>query len=343
MHENPPPPGGPWLLADLPHRIRILVLALWAADLGGLTVFIVHVVFDVGRPDAPGFQALYVVIILLGSALFVARGALVERERATWLIFGAGGISWAAGYFYIALMLLLRARVTCFRTALWTDIGVAALALASIGAMLLIDPILASTGASLSAVVTNLAYPLLDLLVASVVLAIFTLSGWRRGRDMVILGVAFVILVVADTIYVHRVATAGYESGTLLDVSWPIVFLLIAAAWTKPRREGSLVLEGWSMAAAPLLFAVIALGLTTYDSFTPINKVAVGLATVTLILAFARTIATFADVRTLSHTGNLLRRQSLILDSAGEGIYGLDLEGRRRVGPGSGWRSAAAS
>jgi hypothetical protein len=187
---SPTPDGSPTLLSltDLPHRARLLLLALWAVGLGGLAVFAVHVVFDVGGANAPGFQGLYVVLALIAAALCLLRAALFSAERAAWSALGAAAVLIGAGYahYFLALqgldvqpypsisdavwlssyalsfvgvILLVRARVTGFTRALWVDAAVGVLTVAAIGAALVIDPVLSSTGGEVSAVATALGYP----------------------------------------------------------------------------------------------------------------------------------------------------------------------------------------
>lgn len=238
---------------------------------------------------------------------------------------------WLSSYAlsFVGVILLVRARVTGFTRALWVDAAVGVLTVAAIGAALVIDPVLSSTGGEVSAVATALGYPGADVLLVGVVLIVFTLSGWRPGPVWYLLAAAYGVQLMADVVYLRQVATDGYETGTILDLAYPVVLLLVAGgAWMRPSRGRTTALAGWPVLAVPALFTVIALALTTYDSFHPINKVAVALATLTLVLAFLRTAMTFADLRTVSQGAELLRRQTLILDSAGEGIWGMDLEGR---------------
>ena len=51
-----------------------------------------------------------------------------------------------------------------------------------IGAAILVELVLEGTEGALSTVVTNLAYPLGDVLLLSTVVGVFSLTGWRPGR-----------------------------------------------------------------------------------------------------------------------------------------------------------------
>ena len=80
------------------------------------------------------------------------------------------------------------------------------------------------------------------------------LSGWRPGRGWVVLGLAFVVLALTDTVYLYRLATGTYEVGTLLDSGWLVAFALargrrVAAA--RLLRDGRPALEGTRVLVVP--------------------------------------------------------------------------------------------
>ena len=91
---------------------------------------------------------------------------------------------------YVALALLLRRRMQDFRGNLWLDGVIASLAVAALGAAVVFDAVLKSTGGSTLVVATNLAYPLADAAAARARrrhvrtdrLAIRRHVGVRRGR-----------------------------------------------------------------------------------------------------------------------------------------------------------------
>jgi PAS domain S-box-containing protein len=74
--------------------------------------------------------------------------------------------------------------------------------------------------------------------------------------------------------------------------------------------------------------AVGALSLLTYAQWHEIGDVAVVLATLLLVAALVGTATAFGDMRTLTPGKELLLQNRVILDSAGEGIFGIDAEGR---------------
>jgi diguanylate cyclase (GGDEF)-like protein/PAS domain S-box-containing protein len=210
---------------------------------------------------------------------------------------------WLAAYalYYVALLALLRARVARFESSAWLDGAIGALALGALSAVLVFAPVLASTGGNRLAVITNLGYPLGDMLVLSLVVMTFAFSGWRPGRAWLLVGGAMSIKVVADSIYLYQSSAGTWEQGSLLNVSWPAAVLLIAlSAWAQPRASAPLELEGWRMMAVPVAFAGIALGVLVYGSVADVSLVTVVLSTCALALAAARSGLTFTRARRLA-------------------------------------------
>jgi PAS domain S-box-containing protein len=345
-------------IAISPHARRAVVVGVLTGVIG-LALFAAHVALglDAGL-SRDFFQGLYVAVYLVAAGVLITQGLLIKSERATWMLLGIGALGSVGGWAYyflalqdleappypslsdalwlsfyllglVGLVLLARGHVSQLGRAIFVDTLLGALTLAAIAVALLLDPILASTGGSTASVATNLAYPLLDVLVVSLVLLVFAASGWRPGRRWWVIGGAWSLQAVVDTIYLYQAAGGDYSPGTLLDVPWVAVVLVLALAASLPSQaRGRGELSNWARLVVPCFFAVVALVLTTLDSFYEVNNVAVILATGALLLAGVRTALTFADMRSEAHSRALQARYELILNSAGEGIYGLDREGR---------------
>ncbi len=131
---------------------------------------------------------------------------------------------------YVAVLLLLRSHLSSFSRHLWFDGAMAALACASLGATVLFQAVLASTNGSTAVIVTNLAYPLGDIILSSAVLGVFALAGWRLGRAWALIGCGLAATAVADGVFLIQAADGTYREGTIVDALWPASVLLIAAA-----------------------------------------------------------------------------------------------------------------
>ena len=271
------------------------------------------------------FLALYVPAL----AVCAVRAVRVRKERAAWLLISvalvgtAGGflasglfvrgvssppspsvadLSWLAYYplAFAGLVMLVRSRLGGFDRTLLIDGVIGALAVAAIGAAVLLEPIAAQTGGSDAAVATALAYPLGDLHMASLVVAVFGLTRWRPGWSWSVLGLAFVVAAAGNTVYLFQAASGTYETGTALDSVWPAEAMLLAAsAWLPaPKAKPASVLS-WAALVPPLAFTAVAMGLVIYATFTDLGDVATGLAIATLVASQLRTAETFLALRQL--------------------------------------------
>ena len=328
------------LAASLPGRRGRAVLGLAVVLLVGLAALTAYLGLGLGRGSLDEFftRRVYGALILGSAVLCLLRAAWVSAERRAWTAIGLGLLLWSVGdaywsvaladlgdaapfpsladalylpYYplvYVGLVLLLAGHVVRFPPSVWLDGAVAALAVAAFGAALIFPPVVAASEGSLAAVVTDLAYPLADLVLVMLVVVTFALTGWRPGQAWLCLGVAFATSAVADSLYLLAVANGDYVEGTLLDALWPAATVLIGlAAWQPLRPTAAVRIEGWSVFILPLLFAGAALGLLVANDLVPINLAALVLAAATMLAAGARTALTFREVRTLADT----RRQAL--------------------------------
>src|SRR5439155_288989 len=70
-------------------------------------------------------------------------------------------------------------------------------------------------------VITNLAYPLADLVLLAMVVGILAMTGWKPGRTWLLLGAGLLAFGLSDSIYLFQSANNTYVEGTLVDLGWP--------------------------------------------------------------------------------------------------------------------------
>jgi diguanylate cyclase (GGDEF)-like protein/PAS domain S-box-containing protein len=87
-----------------------------------------------------------------------------------------------------------------------------------------------SDGRSPLRVALSLAYPVFDILLVSLVLALRFQGGRRDGASMATLVAGYSVIVVCDAIWTIPSVRAGYTSGELLDSGWFLGYLLLAVA-----------------------------------------------------------------------------------------------------------------
>jgi diguanylate cyclase len=331
------------LASGLSAAARAALTAAWLFVLLGLVALAAHEAHLLGGHDLDGFfnDGLSVALLAAVTGLTVARAALVRAERWVWIALALALALWTAGelYYvlaieyatsppspsvsdaawllfyppaYAALVLLVRAHVRRFHASVWLDGAIGALAVAALGATLVLEPVIRTTHGSFATVATNLAYPLGDVLLTTFVIGVFALTGWRPGRTWLLIGVSFVMLAVADDIYLFRVASNTYQVGTLLDVLWPAGMTLLAyAAWQRPRERIAPRLEGRAVMVMPALFTLIALFLLIRSNYVHLGVITEVLATGALLLALARMALTFREVQQLADSRRQARTDDL--------------------------------
>ena len=353
-------------------RIELAARVALAAALLGCVLFCLHVVTGLEPPwlDAFAERWLSAVVPILAGVALVLRSARARAERSGWILLGAALISWGLGsvyysgvlwtadpfpfpspcdIFYLAmyplayagLARLARARSGARSQLSWLDAAVGGLAVAAVGAAAVFGRIADATGGSTLAIATNLAYPLGDLVLLALVVAMMPLAGWQLGRSWAALGLGLVLFGVADTFYLYRVAAGTYEAGGLLDAGWMVAAVIVASAGWQPAVSAARAhWRGWTAFAFPCVFGVLALGVLVYDHFQQVHLLALALAVACLVAVLGRMTLVFRenlvmlaasreDAITDSLTG-LWNRRKLIadLERGGHGVLVLlDLDG----------------
>jgi diguanylate cyclase (GGDEF)-like protein len=326
---------------DVSPRLRAGLLAFGALTGATLLAYAANVALGFASGLDDFFDDyVYTGLIVAAGMVCLARGFAVPEERAAWLTMGAGLTAWAAGEIswsiliandpspphpsvpdllylafypasYAALLLLARSRTDSFRSSLWLDGGIAALTVAALIATLAFQPIVDATGGSTAEIAVNLAYPVGDLLLLTLVVTVFGLNAWRPDPVWLLIGGGLALTAVADGLYLVQSATDQYVPGGLLDLAWPASALLVAlAAWQPARKK--IVVGDWLTIAVPLGGALVAVQLLVYDHFERVNLAAVSLAAWALLLALARLALAFLEnQRTLNEAHGEARTDSL--------------------------------
>ncbi len=153
-------------------------------------------------------------------------------------------------------------------------------------------------------VATDLAYPVGDMLMLSLVMGVFALTAWRPGRAWTMIGLGLTAMAAADSIYAYQSSQGAYIEGGLLDAMWPAATLLVGfAAWEPTQSKEDIDLSGWRMLVLPVAFALPSLGVLVYDHWTEVDAAAILLATICMLAVIVRTALTFGEnMRMLSRS-----------------------------------------
>jgi diguanylate cyclase (GGDEF)-like protein len=318
-------------MAKLSPRARLLLRCAGAALVLGLLAFALHAATGFGGSAAETFFGIWVydALMLGAAASCLVRAAIVRRERLAWALLGAGLLAWTAGevYFavaftgaesvpipspadagylafyplaYLALIALLRNRIGSFPATRWLDGLIVGSAVAALAAALALGPIVdASNEGSTVAVATNLAYPIADLTLLTLVVTAASFTGWRPGLSWLTLGGGLIALGVSDGLYLLQSAQGTYVEGGILDAAWPLgALLLAAAAWLPPGPKEQVVqTRGMRVAFVPAAAALIAIGVQSAERYTVIPSIAAGLSLLTLLAVVVRLAISFRDTQ----------------------------------------------
>jgi diguanylate cyclase (GGDEF)-like protein len=305
-------------MAELTPTGRLILRGAGTLVVLGYLAFVLHVA--TGQGSETLFGTWIYCAVMAGAALFcLTRAALVRRERSAWVLIGAGLLIWTggeiyyevalslsgsvpvpspadAGYLafypltYAGLIVLLRERIGSFPATRWLDGLIAGLAVAALVAALALGPIAAAsnTGSSLETA-TNLAYPVCDLTLLTLVVTAASFTGWRPGATWSLLGAGMIVLAASDVAYLLRSAEGTYVEGGLLDASWPLGALLIAAAaWVRAPAQRRVVARGMRVAVVPIAAALLAMGVLAAERSAHLPAAAEVLAFTTLLAVIGR-------------------------------------------------------
>jgi diguanylate cyclase (GGDEF)-like protein len=212
---------------------------------------------------------------------------------------------------YAGIVLLARKDSRGPTAGVWMDGVVAGLGVTALGAALVVTPVLKAASGSAIAVTTNLAYPVLDLLLVALIVGVASLRGWRLDRAWRLLGLGFLTLALGDTIYLLHVTGGSTTSSVPANIFYMGGVGLIALAAWHPRSEAAAPrANGWSILVVPGVSAIAAIAILLYDHKHDVNDVTVTLASLTIVAAILRMAITFRDVRNLAEA----RRQAITDD-----------------------------
>ena len=306
-----------------------------------LAVYVGSTFFREGDVYSPVFDAWIGNLAYGGSTVLCAwRAAASPRQRWGWALitaalalFTLGSVlwtttiqffdpvpypSWADVCFlafypvaYLGIGLLVRDTWKQRSGAVWFDGLIAGLGVAAIGASLVVGPISSGTRGNTATVLTNLAYPVGDLLLVSMLVGYFALRGWRPGRLWWALGGGLGLFAVADSIYVLRVTAGVYVTGTPLDGLWAIgAFVIALGAWHGGAGRSADDQTRVSL-AVPALFLTSSLGIVVYAAWRPVATLGVGLASAALVASLGRVLHSHRQLQYLAQSRREARTDEL--------------------------------
>ena len=253
-------------------------------------------------------------VAILGVTLAgLARPLLVKRDRLPWLLLALAAISWAAGDQYwtimfadadeiplpspadagyvalyplasVGLILLARSQLKRVSLSVVLDALVASLAVGAVVSAFTVSRVITGISGSPAEVITNLSYPLGDLVLIVVVVATLSMVGWPADPMWWLLVAGFGLFAVADTAYLLG-ANSWYDDGSWVDGAWMAGIALIPLAGTLRRRTAPAVLGGLTAVAVQVMFSLVGLSVLVVSAFVHLHPLTIALAAACLVAA----------------------------------------------------------
>jgi diguanylate cyclase (GGDEF)-like protein len=267
------------------------------------------------------------ILFALAGGFCAWRAAAAREERGAWLliavgleVYALGGVvfvvhvgqladppfpsladwTWLGMYPFLlaGLVALIRARGLGSHLSVWLDGLVGALALATLGAAVVFEPVWQNAmdaGAGFA-----FALPMADMLLTGFVVIVCAMQGWRLDRTWLLLGAAFVMLGFADSSYVISSITGAWSPGGLLDLPYGVATLLIAyAAWQPRGPRPAVDPTGLRLLTFPVASALVVVLIGIYDQLAGLSGVTRVLDSLTLLAVVARLALTFSSYRAI--------------------------------------------
>jgi diguanylate cyclase (GGDEF)-like protein len=267
-----------------------------------------------------------------GSLLCIAKGIVRRPGRVATLALGIGLLAWAIGdtvltaqsiggatppspsladafylafypLAYVAVVLFMRAEVKQLSPPKWLDGIIAGLGAAAVCGAFAFHGILKDSGSSPLGTVTNLAYPVGDLLLLSLVIGGCAVLPGRRRAPWILLASGITLNVVGDTANLLQHSFGATRTGFIVNaIAWPTATVLMSlGVWLRTRPSNPLTPPKATGFSLPILAASAALVILVVGSVHSVSRVAIGLSAATLLVVGIRLLLSVREIQTLSH------------------------------------------
>jgi signal transduction histidine kinase len=154
----------------------------------------------------------------------------------------------------------------------------------------------------------GIAYPLGDVAIAAIALALLIR---RRGRELAplwLVAAAVGVLAASDTLFLYLSEMGEYGEGNLIDVGWPIAYLLLLLASLRPMRSRLRKEDKEQVSLVQLVVPcfVLVSALAAYMITNGNDPFTLWASIVLTVLVLLRGVASIAENRRLNHRLELI-------------------------------------
>ncbi|MGV8966444.1 MAG: putative bifunctional diguanylate cyclase/phosphodiesterase [Cellulomonas sp.] len=226
-----------------------------------------------------------------GVVLWAAGSAIVSAgQTQTVVTFPAPGeVLYLASYLGMAAFLMLDVPRRGIPTAaIWLEAAVVCGAAVCLAGFAVLTPLSGTFSRGGLQLLLAILYPLIDLMLATLVLAQAMLRmrghSWRTAA----LALGFVGLAVADSTFVASLSNGDYSSSLLLDFVWGLSFMaLVGGAISRPTPSVARPIERQNVGVLPVAGALAVIVLVLHPA-APLGVYVMVPAVITLVCAGAR-------------------------------------------------------
>jgi diguanylate cyclase len=203
---------------------------------------------------------------------------------------------------YVALVLVMRRTLRELLPATWLDGLIAGLGAAALLAAFVFHSVLHSVGGNPVAVATNLAYPVGDVLLLALVVGGTALLPTMRKTQWLLLASACSLNAAGDTFNLLQSSGQVSHIGSIVNgIAWPAAILLMSiSVWMRPGHSDPLARIKPPRFLLPGLGALSGLALLVVNTLQHVDGIALGLATVTLMVVGIRLALSVRGLRSLT-------------------------------------------
>jgi len=245
--------------------------------------------------------ALSLTLSAVGNALRVLAAGLEGNGPSSPL---ADAFS-LAGYLvmYVAVIVMIRARVPRFHPSMWLDGLIGTLGSLSAGVAFVLGPYIFPEPGERAVGLIELVGPTTDVLLLAVLVAVGSILGVRIDRTFLMLVVGLCFVCASDIALFALKVHDRYVDGGPLELGWLVCMVLaaLAATWAQEhpvpvdRNGGSRL--GWRLLAVPLACTVASLGVLGAGWVLPMPAASAWLAVGCVLAGLLRIGVTFREVR----------------------------------------------
>ena len=170
------------------------------------------------------------------------------------------------------------------------------------------DAIVRKLGGPPVKLAASLAYPIADLGLLALVFGGWAIVGWRNRRWLLLV-FACVLSVVGDVVHLFQTSVTTGGARTLLVATWPAAIFLISLAMWQPEvlsreRQGA----SRSQFVVPAVAVTSSLVVLLWGSMAHVDRVALLLATATVLAAGLRSVLGLRELSVLTESHRLQAR-----------------------------------